>query len=94
MNNVINNQSKTITAWEVKLGQRVRIEYKGKTYEQVVEWINRNTEENTISLWGVYALSFIGASERVILIDENNCEFFQRRDAEMQEYTKLNGLPE
>jgi hypothetical protein len=70
---------KTMTASEVKVGQRIQIRYKHKDYVMVVEWICKSEDGCQVSFWGDYALSFIGASERVILIDEDNCEFWQKR---------------
>lgn len=75
---------KTMTAWETKVGQRVRVLYNGKYYEMVVEWLKRHEEDCTISLWGSSVLSGIGASEMVILIDEENCEFWQNQNVKME----------
>jgi hypothetical protein len=64
-----NTTMKTITAWEVKVGDKIKVRFKNRDYEFEVQWINKYEEDCTVSFWGLYALSFIGASEQVILIE-------------------------
>jgi hypothetical protein len=61
---------KTVTAWEVKKGDRIRVSFKGKSYEMTVEWLKQYPEDCNVSFWGTYCLQFVGASEQVILLEE------------------------
>jgi hypothetical protein len=63
------NKAKTISAWEVQKGDKVQVNYKGKTYVITVEWLKQYADDCKVSLWGESVLSFIGASEAVILLE-------------------------
>ena len=67
MNNT--NKSKTISAWEIKSGDMIRISHKGQRYEMNVESVRKNNEESTVSIWGSWVFFGIGASEAVILVE-------------------------
>lgn len=63
---------KTITAWEIKAGDQIRIKNPndGKTYEMTVDWIKKYTDESTVSVWGSWVIDNVGASQAVTLVGE------------------------
>ena len=58
---------KTITAWELKPGMKIRF----KGYEMWVETVRKNESECTVSLWGSWVFFGVGASENIVCISEN-----------------------
>ena len=62
---------KTITALEVKQGDKIRIRHNNESYEMYVSNAIFRSDEGTVTLWGSWVLFGVPVSQYVILVSEN-----------------------